>query len=348
QVAMVHQKVGAMLLGRDRVRVRFRHPLHHFQVLQVHLKAARRALFGADFAGDYDGRFLRQVLDGLEQFLRQGGLHGHALHQAVTVAKNRERDLSGAAQVVQPAGYLDAFARVPGGFGDGDSWNRAHWFSSRSKISFTLSSGTVPGCSFSSSSSGYCASRLRSNRMAFFQSMVPPSLRKGKRWLSSFPPLSCTCVERMLSFIRLKAFSMPSFICACPRSKAWFNPMWVSSWNCSSRAALASSLGMFSSRISTPRCRAKMFRSSSAAKAASNLRRSNSSPATPMCWIRYRNGITSAISRARLISSTISRRRPFTGSVMETTACGPERPQISSLYRGACSACSLICESRNQ
>ena len=123
QVAVVHQKVGAMLLGRDRIRVAFRHALHHFQVLQVHLEAAGRALVGADLASDDNGGFLGQVLDGLEQFFRQGGLHGHALHQAVAVAKDRERDLSGAAQVVQPAGNLHAFAGVLGGFGDGDSWN---------------------------------------------------------------------------------------------------------------------------------------------------------------------------------------------------------------------------------
>ena len=44
---------------------------------------------------------------------------------------------------------------------------------------------------------------------------------------------------------------------------------------------MESSLGIFSSRISTPRWRANRLSSSSAEKAASNLRRSNSSPLTP-------------------------------------------------------------------
>ena len=82
QVAVVHQEIDAVLLGRDGIRVGFRHALHHFQVLHVHLVAAGRALFGADLAGDDDGRFLGQVLDGLEQLFGQGALHGHALHQA--------------------------------------------------------------------------------------------------------------------------------------------------------------------------------------------------------------------------------------------------------------------------
>jgi hypothetical protein len=38
--------------------------------------------------------------------------------------------------------------------------------------------------------------------------------------------------------------------------------------------------------------------------------------------------MVSAISSARLISSTMGRRFDFTGSVMVMTACGPERPQI--------------------
>ena len=31
--------------------------------------------------------------------------------------------------------------------------------------------------------------------------MVPPSAKNGNRWLSSLPLLSCTCVERMRSFM---------------------------------------------------------------------------------------------------------------------------------------------------
>ena len=44
----------------------------------------------------------------------------------------------------------------------------------------------------------------------------------------------------------------------------------------------------------------------------------------------------------------MGRRLDFTGSVMVITACGPERPQISSVYMGEWSECSCSSESRNQ
>ena len=51
---------------------------------------------------------------------------------------------------------------------------------------------------------------------------------------------------------------------------------------------------------------------------------------------------------ARLISSTMGMRRDFTGWVMVITECGPERPQMSSVYMGECSERSFRPESRNQ
>src|SRR5687767_8550899 len=79
-----------------------------------------------------------------------------------------------------------------------------HEFSSRSNISATASRGfEISGRSRSSSSSGYWASRLRRFSMAFFQSIEPPSLKNGNRWISFFPSLSCMWVERMRSFIKL-------------------------------------------------------------------------------------------------------------------------------------------------
>ena len=110
----------------------------------------------------------------------------------------------------------------------------------------------------------------------------------------------------------------------------------------SRRSALERSLGIFSSRISTPRCRAKRLELSSAEKAASIFRMSNSSPPTPMCWIRYWKGMVSAISSARLISSTICRRRAFTGfGDADDGSAARSVPRISSLYMGECSECSL-------
>ena len=121
QVPMVHQEFDAVILGRDGIRIGLRHALHHFQIFHVHLVAAGGALFGADLAGDDDGRFLGQVFDGFEQRFRQRALHRHALHQAGAVAHDGEHDLAGLAQVVKPAGDLYGFAGVLRGFGDGNS-----------------------------------------------------------------------------------------------------------------------------------------------------------------------------------------------------------------------------------
>ena len=74
---------------------------------------------------------------------------------------------------------------------------------------------------------------------------------------------------------------------------------WKARWECSPAGSPRRAGGRTASAL-----RARV-------KAASNLRMSNSSPPTPMCWIRYRNGMISAISSARLISSTICMRLAF-------------------------------------
>ena len=52
QVAMVHQEIDAVILGRDRVRIGFRHALDDFGAFDVQLIASGRALLGADFAAN--------------------------------------------------------------------------------------------------------------------------------------------------------------------------------------------------------------------------------------------------------------------------------------------------------
>src|SRR5579864_1388004 len=58
--------------------------------------------------------------------------------------------------------------------------------------------------------------------------------------------------------------------------------------------------------------------------------------------------MTSAISKARLMSSIMIMRFDLTGSVMLICEFGPDRPQRSSLYMGECSECIFSSESRNQ
>ena len=52
QMAVLHEEVDAVFLQRDRVGIALRHPLHHFDVLDVQFEAAGRALVRPDLAGD--------------------------------------------------------------------------------------------------------------------------------------------------------------------------------------------------------------------------------------------------------------------------------------------------------
>ncbi len=153
EVAMIHQKLDAVILRGDGVGIGFRHALHHFQILHVHFVAAGGALVGADLAGDNDGGFLGQVFDGLEQGFGQRTFYGHALHQAGAIAQDRKDDFAGFAKVVEPTGDPHRFANVGGCLGDVDSgWT--HRSSRRSKSSAAVASENS-GASFNSSSRGY-------------------------------------------------------------------------------------------------------------------------------------------------------------------------------------------------
>ena len=119
QMAMLHQEIDAVLLGRDGVRIVRVHTLHDLRVGDVHLVAAGRALVGADFAGDDHARFLGQALDRVEQLGRDGVLGHHALDDAAAVAKDGEQQLAALAQVVEPAAKGDGLAFMLADFADG-------------------------------------------------------------------------------------------------------------------------------------------------------------------------------------------------------------------------------------
>jgi len=80
---------------------------------------------------------------------------------------------------------------------------------------------------------------------------------------------------------------------------------------CTSRSALESPLGMFSSRISTPRCRAKTVSSSSESKPLPGAL-VVLLPAHAQVLHQVAERDVLAISMARLISSTIRTRLDFT------------------------------------
>ena len=60
-MALVEQEIDAVLFELDRVRLRFRNALDHFDAADVNFVSAGRARFGLNFAGGDDARFLREV-----------------------------------------------------------------------------------------------------------------------------------------------------------------------------------------------------------------------------------------------------------------------------------------------
>src|SRR6185437_6952909 len=161
QVPMVHQKVGAMILRGDRIRIRFGHALMNFRRGYIHLIAAWSTRLGAYSAGDGKRGFLRKSFQRLKRLLVQIILDRNALDDTGPVTQQRENDFAGFAEIVKPAGNSHGFARVPTGFGDSDSvvfcrFHAGQIVSSLSKISFALSNGFGhSGTSFNSSNSGY-------------------------------------------------------------------------------------------------------------------------------------------------------------------------------------------------
>ncbi len=119
EVAAVEQKIDAVLLELDRIRLGFRDALHDFDARDAHLAAARRARLAANPSGDDDARFLRQSAQRGERF----GLlflRDHALQDAGAVAKNREEQLAGFALVIEPAADGDFLVQIFGDAIDGD------------------------------------------------------------------------------------------------------------------------------------------------------------------------------------------------------------------------------------
>ena len=101
-------------------------------------------------------------------------------------------------------------------------------------------------------------------------------------------------------------------------------------------------LGMFSSRISTPRWRAKMRSSSSAVKAGVDLALVEllAADAEVLDQVAERNRLGD-LQRALDLVHHAGCAWPSPGSVMVMTDCGPERPQTSSVYIGECRSAEL-------
>ena len=114
EVAMVHQELDAVLLGRDRVGGFGRDTLQDLELGDVKLEAAGRALVSAHLARDAHGGLLRQVARLLEDFRGDSALHDDALDDPGAVAEERKQQLAALAQVVKPALDHDLLAGVLG------------------------------------------------------------------------------------------------------------------------------------------------------------------------------------------------------------------------------------------
>src|SRR5439155_16117880 len=96
-----------------------RHALHYFRLRHIQLVTAGGALIGADFTGDDDARFLRQIFYLVKDFRRHGILGDYTLHQSAAVAKDGKEQLAAFAQVVQPSTDGDRLADMLAELADG-------------------------------------------------------------------------------------------------------------------------------------------------------------------------------------------------------------------------------------
>ena len=127
-MAVLHQKVDTVVLGRDRIRIIRAHALQDLRDGDVHLVSTRCALIGADFAGDDHARLLGQVLDGVEKFGRDSVLGDDTLNDPAAIAKDGEQQLAALAQVIEPAAKGDGLAFMLADFADGGDGGFGHFY----------------------------------------------------------------------------------------------------------------------------------------------------------------------------------------------------------------------------
>ena len=100
QVAVLHQEVDAVRLGRDRVALGRRDDLG---VRDGHFVAADAALLGANGPGHRERGLLAEPLELLEKLVGDLALFDDALAQTRAVADDQKLDLAAGPAVVQPA-----------------------------------------------------------------------------------------------------------------------------------------------------------------------------------------------------------------------------------------------------
>src|SRR5208283_2896732 len=124
EMTMIHQEVNAVIFGRNRVWMLLGNVLQDAGAFHIQLVSTRSALLRPHFAANDDRTLLRESLQCFEDLFGELALHGNTLDHAAAIANNREDNLSGFAQIVEPARNLHSLSNVPAGIGDADSTHR--------------------------------------------------------------------------------------------------------------------------------------------------------------------------------------------------------------------------------
>src|ERR1039457_6589669 len=105
-MTVVQQEIHAVLFELNRIGSVIRDALHHLDRRDLNFEPAWRALIGVNSSRDDHARLLRQAVQRIER-RRLVLLRYDALDRSGTVAKDREEQLPGLAQVVQPPAQRD-------------------------------------------------------------------------------------------------------------------------------------------------------------------------------------------------------------------------------------------------
>jgi hypothetical protein len=99
-----------MFLQRDWIRIAVGYTLNDLQIRYIEFISARRTFIGAHLAADDQARFLREILECIEDFGSNRFLKEHSLNGARAIAQDGEEQLPALAQIVEPSSYRDSLA----------------------------------------------------------------------------------------------------------------------------------------------------------------------------------------------------------------------------------------------
>src|SRR5271166_1818053 len=124
KMAMIHEEVNAVIFGCDRVWMFLGNVLQNAGAFHIEFVSASGTLLGPDLPSDNERTFLSEALQRFEDVLGELTLHRNALDHAAAIADDREDDLAGLAQIIEPASDLHSLANMLSCVCDPDSDHR--------------------------------------------------------------------------------------------------------------------------------------------------------------------------------------------------------------------------------